>query len=113
MSEESLSWTFLSNYAHVLISIAESPSIRLRDTALKVDITERSAQRIINHLRDAGVLIASKKGRRNHYFINPDAPLRHPVEAHCTVETLLNAVLDKKQVSALRKRFEESQAIHA
>ena len=30
------SWTFLSNYAHVLVCLAEDPSARLRDVAARV-----------------------------------------------------------------------------
>ena len=43
-------WTFLSNYAHVLVCLAENPEARLRDVAERVGITERSAQRLITHL---------------------------------------------------------------
>ena len=49
-------WTFLSNYAHVLVCLAENPEARLRDVAERVGITERSAQRLITHLDEAGIL---------------------------------------------------------
>jgi len=38
-------WTFLSNYAHVLVCLAEDPAARMRDVADKVGITERAPRR--------------------------------------------------------------------
>lgn len=89
------SWTFFSNYAHVLVCLAEDPSARLRDVAEQVGITERAAQRIIGHLEDAKVLRKEREGRRNHYCIDMECPLRHPLESHKTVGSLLRMVLDK------------------
>ncbi|MFZ9018343.1 MAG: MarR family transcriptional regulator, partial [Ilumatobacteraceae bacterium] len=34
-------WTFLTNHAHVLLAIARTPDLRLRDIAVLVGITER------------------------------------------------------------------------
>ena len=86
-------WTFLSNYAHVLISLADNPHARLRDVAERVGITERSALRLVTELEAANILERIKEGRRNHYVINEKAHLRHPIEAHCTVGELLETVL--------------------
>lgn len=88
------SWTFFSNYAHVLVCLAEDPSARLRDVADRVGITERAVQRIVKHLEDAQVLTKEREGRRNHYRIDTECPLRHPLEAHKSVGSLLNMVLD-------------------
>jgi len=88
------SWTFFSNYAHVLVCLAEDPSARLRDVADRVGITERAVQRIVKHLEDAQVLTKEREGRRNHYRIDMECPLRHPLEAHKSVGSLLNMVLD-------------------
>jgi len=89
------SWTFLSNYAHVLVCLAEDSSARLRDVADRVGITERAAQRIVGHLEDAAVLTKERTGRRNHYRIDMECPLRHPLESHKTVGSLLKMVLDR------------------
>ena len=86
-------WMFLSNHAHVLISLAEYPHARLRDIADRVGITERSALRLITELEAANILERRKEGRRNHYVINKGAHLRHPIESHCTVGELLATVL--------------------
>ncbi|MGB5167994.1 MAG: MarR family transcriptional regulator, partial [Acidimicrobiia bacterium] len=41
INEHPRTWTFLTNHARVLILIAETPSIRLRDIAARIGITER------------------------------------------------------------------------
>ena len=89
------SWTFFSNYTHVLVCLANDPSARLRDIAERVGITERAAQRIVAHLEDAQVLSKKREGRRNHYSIDMECPLRHPLESHKTVGSLLKMVLAK------------------
>jgi len=86
-------WMFLSNYAHVLICLADNPHARLRDVAARVGITERSALRLVTELEAAGILERIKEGRCNHYIINKNAHLRHPIESHCTVGELLAIVL--------------------
>ncbi|MEI6536120.1 MAG: winged helix-turn-helix domain-containing protein [Verrucomicrobiaceae bacterium] len=91
------SWTFLTNHAHVLISLFENPEMRLRDVAVAVGITERAVQKIIAELEDGGLLERERQGRRNVYRIHARLPLRHPVESHCTVQGLLRFVLDSKQ----------------
>jgi predicted transcriptional regulator len=93
VSEPLSTWTFLSNYAHVLVCLADNPDARLRDVAERVGITERTAFRLIGELEEAGVLERAKEGRRNHYDINTDAHLRHAIEKHCTVGELLETVL--------------------
>lgn len=85
-------WTFLTNHSHVLICIARDPGIRGRDIAEKVGITERSAQSIIADLVEGGYLTRERVGRRNHYEVHPDLPLRHPVERDHQVGELLRLV---------------------
>jgi DNA-binding IclR family transcriptional regulator len=97
VTESLHNWTFFSNYAHVLICLAESPDARLRDVADSVGITERTAFRIISELEEAGILEREKEGRRNHYSIHKDAHLRHTIEEHCTVGDLLETVLNKQK----------------
>ncbi len=40
-------WTFLTNHAHVLLCLAKSSSMRVRDMATSVGITERAVHRIL------------------------------------------------------------------
>ena len=92
MSETRAEWTFLTNHAHVLICLAQNPEMRMRDVADRVGITERAVQRIVGDLEDAGAITRERDGRRNRYRMNPTRPLRHPVEAHCSVGELLALV---------------------
>ncbi len=94
-------WTILSNYGHVLVCLAENPGVRLRDIADRVGITERTAQRLITQLDEAGILTRVKLGRRNSYYIDTSAHLRHPIEEHCTVGDLLKLVLSPARVRRL------------
>ena len=85
-------WTFLTNHAHVLLCLARNPDSTLREVAERVGITERAAHRIVGELEKAGALTRFRDGRRNHYEIRADLPLRHRLEQHCTVGGLLRMV---------------------
>lgn len=97
MSGRNNNWTFLSNHTHVLICIAKDPTARMRDLADAVGITERAVQRIVADLKDAGYLSYERHGRRNHYLVHTDIPMRHPVEGHCHVSELLDTVLNGRR----------------
>ena len=56
------SWTFLTNHAQVLICLAETHDIRLRDVAERIGITERATQRILADLVEAGYSTQSASG---------------------------------------------------
>lgn len=85
-------WTFLTNHAHVLLCIAKEPEARMRDVADLVGITERAVQRIVADLVDAGYVERIRQGRRNHYVVRDDLPLRHPIEMHEKVSSLIALV---------------------
>ncbi len=97
-------WTFLSNYAQVLICIARDPDSTLRGIADQVGVTERAVHRIVSELEAAGVLTKAREGRRNHYELDLSTPMRHPLEADRTVGDLLAALLTKKEAAALGLR---------
>ena len=86
-------WTFMTNHTHVLLCIAENPKTRTRDLAARIGITERAVQRIIAELEADGYLSHDREGRNNHYTVRTDLPLRHPVEQHCGVSTLIEMTL--------------------
>lgn len=86
-------WTFLTNHAHVLLLLAKDPEMRMRDAAAAVGITERAVQRIVDDLAAAGHLSIQKDGRRNRYTVHAGMPLRHPIEAHCSIGGLISFVL--------------------
>jgi DNA-binding IclR family transcriptional regulator len=85
-------WTFLSNHAHVLICLAADRDMVLREVAARVGITERAVQKILADLEAEGLVSRSREGRRNHYELRLDLPLRHPLESHRTVRELIRLV---------------------
>ncbi len=85
-------WTFLTNHGHVLLCLAQSPELRLRDVAERVGVTERAVQRIVADLEEAGYLTRHRAGRQNEYDINRRQQMRHPVEAHQTVGALISLI---------------------
>ena len=92
-------WTFLTNYAHVLLCIASDKEIRLRDVAERVGITERAAQRIVADLIKGGYLESTRQGRRNEYRINTSLPLRHPIEEQNQVAALVALIHPRRRTS--------------
>ena len=87
-------WTFLSNHAHVLLLLAKEPEIRLRDVAERVGITERAVQRIVADLEQGRYIERVRTGRRNRYKVHPEMPLRHPIEAHRRIASLIHLVVE-------------------
>jgi DNA-binding transcriptional ArsR family regulator len=85
-------WTFLTNHAHVLLCLAHDPTLRRRDLAERVGITERAVGNILGELEEAGVIAVRRDGRRNSYRVHGRVRLRHPVEAHRTVGDLIALV---------------------
>ena len=86
-------WDFLTNHAHVLTCVANDPGIRLRDIADAVGITERAAHRILSELVEEGYVLRERQGRRNHYQVVPELPLRHPLVQEREVGDLLEVLL--------------------
>ncbi len=89
-------WTFFSNHAHVLLCIAEAPGTRMRDIALRIGITERAVQKVIDDLAQAGYLQIIREGRRNRYQLVAHQHLRHPVEGHVEIDDVIRLVLSRR-----------------
>jgi DNA-binding MarR family transcriptional regulator len=85
-------WTFVTNHTRVLLSIARDRDVRLRDIAQTVGITERATQRIVADLIEGGYVSRERRGRRNHYSVNPKTKLRHPSQREQDVGTLLDVL---------------------
>ena len=81
-------WSFLTKHARVLGCIADDPSVRLRDIATILGITERSAYGIVSDL------IKDKDGRRNHYRIQSHLPLLEANGREPTIGQLLDVLAD-------------------
>ena len=72
------SWTFITNHAQVLLTVARNPEATVAEVARAARITERSAYRMLADLQQAGYLRRRKVGRHNSYEINSTLPLRDP-----------------------------------
>ena len=92
-------WDFLTNHAHVLVCVADDPGIRLRDIAAAVGITERAAHRIVAELVEEGYVLREKQGRRNHYTVVADLPMRHPLVQKREVGELLEVLIGSATAS--------------
>jgi hypothetical protein len=85
-------WDFLTNHAHVLLTVSQDPGIRLRDIAAVVGITERSAHKILSELVGEGYVLRERHGRRNRYKVKAELPLRHPLVQDLEVGDLLEVL---------------------
>jgi DNA-binding IclR family transcriptional regulator len=87
-------WSFLTNHARALVCIAHDPGVRLRDIAVALDITERSAYTIVMELAEAGYVVKKKEGRRNHYQIENHLPWLESVGRKRTIGEVLDLFAD-------------------
>lgn len=91
-SDEPRTWTFLTNHAQVLLCLAGTPDIRLRDVAERVGITERATQRILAELIETGYVKAERIGRRNRYTVDREHAMRHSAQVGYEIGALLEAL---------------------
>ena len=91
-SDSAKTWTFLTNHAQVLLCLAETPDIRLRDVAQRVGITERATQRILADLTEAGYVKTERIGRRNRYTVDRQHAMRHSAQFGYEIDALLGAL---------------------
>jgi DNA-binding MarR family transcriptional regulator len=89
---ESSSWTFFTNHAHVMVCLARSGDRPLREVAVDIGITERAVQRIVADLEEGGYLKREREGRRNRYSLILDTPLRHSLEADHSIGDVLRVL---------------------
>jgi DNA-binding IclR family transcriptional regulator len=92
IADDTKSWTFLTNHAQVLLCLADTPDIRLRDVAERVGITERATQRILADLTEAGYVKTERVGRRNRYTIDRQHAMRHSAQHGYEIGALLAAL---------------------
>lgn len=95
-------WRFLTNHAIVLSYVSIHPRITARELSGAIGITERATRKIIADLLQAGYISKELEGRRNHYNVNPDLPLRHPGLEETAVGYLL-AILGWRKRGRPRK----------
>lgn len=87
-----MTWTFLSNHAHVFFLLSKNGDTTIRDLSIQVGITERCVQSIINDLEKDAYIKKEKNGRLNHYTILKDKFLRHPIEKNVRLDDLINII---------------------
>jgi len=91
-TEDPKTWTFLTNHAQVLLCLAETPDIRLREVAERVGITERATQRILAELIEGGYVKTERVGRRNRYTVDRRHAMRHSAQLGHEIGALLQAL---------------------
>jgi hypothetical protein len=87
-------WSFLTNHARVLVCITQNCSVRLRDVAATLGISERSVSGIVTDLAEAGYVVKDKDGRRNHYRVQTSLPLPEAVARQQTIGEVLELLID-------------------
>ena len=64
------SFSFLTNYALVLVYVVQHPDSTVRTISTGVGVTERAALSILRDLDDEGIVERQRTGRRNTYSVN-------------------------------------------
>lgn len=103
-------WSFFTNHARALICIARDPGIRLRDLAVTINITERSAYGIVSDLVHAGYVVKEKEGRRNRYRVEAQLPLPESIGRERTIGDVLGLLTDVDAGRRPRQRTKERHA---
>jgi len=96
---------FLTNHFLVLACLARDPELRIRDIAILVGITERATVQILGQLETSGYLTKTRVGRRNHYTVQGELPLRHPLNNGRQVGELLRVIEPQISRPAARSRL--------
>jgi DNA-binding transcriptional ArsR family regulator len=71
-------WTFITSHAVLLLEVKRAPDSTVRELAQRAGLTERQTHRVLSDLVEGGYLERERVGRRNHYRVNINAPMRHP-----------------------------------
>ena len=85
-------WNFLTNHARALVFIAHEPDSRLRDIAVALDVTERTAFGVMTDLIEVGYVAKEKEGRRNRYLVQAHIPIRDLVGRERAIGELVELV---------------------
>ncbi|MET7700725.1 helix-turn-helix domain-containing protein [Streptomyces sp. NPDC005485] len=103
-------WTFLTNHSRVLAAIAEDHTVRIRDVAVRCQLTERAVQKIIVDLEEGGYLTHVREGRSNVYRVAPGTMLRHPSDAPAAVADLLAILIRHDSTRSMASTPEAHEA---
>jgi hypothetical protein len=72
-------WNFITPHAQMLLALARTPGASVEQLAEVAEMSRRSAFRVLADLQRSGYITRRKNGRRNHYLIDLNLPLRDPV----------------------------------
>ncbi len=97
-------WTFITNHAQVLLTVARHPEATVAEVARAARITERSAYRMLADLQRAGYVRRRKVGRHNSYEIDPKLPLHDPILENELIGDLMGLVRKMRRGTILRDR---------
>lgn len=86
-------WSFLTNHGQALLCIADDAGVRLRDIAVALHITERSAHTIVGDVTAAGYVVKERDGRRNRYVVQHHLPLPEATVRERTIGEVLDLLL--------------------
>ncbi len=89
-------WAFLTNHGLVLTVIFQRRHSTVREIGDAVGITERATHKIVRDLENEGYITKRRAGRRNHYTVHPDVPLREDV-TDADVGQLLTVLSGRKR----------------
>lgn len=85
-------WTFVTSHGFLLLEVSRSPDATVKELALRAAVTERQAHRILVDLVEGGYVVRERVGRKNHYRVNTQEPMRHPAAVGHRIGELLAAL---------------------
>ena len=97
-------FAFLTNHGKTLLLVAHDATIRMRDIAALLHITERATQRIVGDLARAGYIDRAREGRRNLYSVRTDVPLGLPIQRDIDIGSLLSILPTQDEPSTEHPR---------
>ena len=69
-------WSFVTNHALVLASIAKKRDQTAREIGDDVGVTERTAHKLILDLEKDGYITKTRVGVKNRYRVHPNLPIK-------------------------------------
>jgi DNA-binding transcriptional ArsR family regulator len=85
-------WTFITNHGRVLAYLAKHEKATVQETAHDTMLSIGAVDNIIRDLRNGGYINWRKEGRRNHYKVYGNRPMRHRLERDYQIGDLLAAI---------------------
>jgi DNA-binding transcriptional ArsR family regulator len=101
-----MTWRVFSNHILILATLSLNPSVRVRDMARRLGMSERQVAFIIAELRSQGLVSSERQGRRNHYTVHMEAPMPQPGFAGRSLGDILQPILCI--IEATRRRLAEA-----